>query len=90
MLTQQRDFVLQQLVVPGGEDAHGLAGHEAPLLHQPLARPHQGGGELGGVHTVVTPTADAIRHTLRRRRKYRRYVLSECNYTKPVLNRTQT
>ncbi len=62
-LTQQRYFVLQEFIVAGGQDAHGAAGSEAALLHEPFARLHQGGRELRRVHAVIPPAPDAIRNT---------------------------
>ncbi len=46
-----------------GQDAHGAAGSEAALLHEPFARLHQGGRELRRVHAVIPPAPDAIRNT---------------------------
>lgn len=40
LLTQQWHFVLQQFVVAGREDSHGVAGDKASFLHQPLACLH--------------------------------------------------
>lgn len=62
-LTQQWYFVLQEFKVTGGQDAHGAAGSESALLHEPFARPHQCGGELRWVHAVIPPAPDAIRNT---------------------------
>lgn len=59
-LTEQRDLVLQKLVVAGREDAHWIVWREAPLPHQALTGPHQGRRELRGVDPVVPPTSHAI------------------------------